>query len=322
MSQNFFKNQGTSIIEIVIAIAIFAIISSSFALILIHSFSGIMRAEEYLKAQSMIDEAESAIISIKKRAFNEIIYNESSISNDSGKWELLGEGKNFSEDGFLREIYFLNIFRDSAGVYVASTSDDAFNDPLSKKVLIDLSWQDNNKDLSLEKEFLISSWESSYWRQVDFSQGDGINIWSEDGFYLEDDANIDNSISGSLKLKKISTSTYASFGYLISSAFFVEDVHAFNAIFWEENISDNCFNCEIRVQIKTALDNSGVPGEWSNTWSGPNGEDGNESDYFSENRGELINFNHNGDKWIKYKVMLLGDSSSTPELNNISIFYQ
>ena len=38
--------------------------------------------------------------------------------------------------------------------------------------------------------------------------------------------------------------------------------------------------------------------------------------------GELIHFSHNGDGWIRYKIILLGNSLSTPELNNISIFYQ
>ena len=152
MSQSFFKNKGSSIIEIVIAIAIFAMISSSFALILIHSFSGIVRAEEYLKAQSMMGEVENAIISIKKRAFNEIIYDESNVVNNLGKWELVGEGKTYAEDGFLRRTYFYNVFRNSSGVYVSSSSDDAFNDPMSKRVLINLSWQDNNKNLWLIKQ--------------------------------------------------------------------------------------------------------------------------------------------------------------------------
>ena len=197
----------------------------------------------------------------------------------------------------------------------------AFNDPLSKKIIIDVSWQENNKNLFLQKEILISAWNLAYWKQTDFSGGEGFDIWSQDGYYSEDDGNIDNSGSF-LKLKEIATSTYPSSGYLISSAFFVQNASAFDAIFWEENEVDNCDGCEIRVQIKTASDNSGSPGVWTSTWSGPQGDDGNETDYFSKNTGELINLSHNGDEWIKYKIIFLTNTLASPELSNISIFYQ
>lgn len=322
MSNFFLKNKGASIIEIVIALGIFAIMASSFAVVLSGSFAGMLRGGEFLQTESLAQEAEGAIIAIKKRAFNKLVYDESSIVFSEGKWELSGEGDNYSQDGFLREIYFYDVFRDEDGVYAEDGDVGAFNDPLSKKILIKINWQSGNKDLLIERETLISSWESKIWKQDDFTGGSGLDIWDNDNFYYEDDGNIDSANLGALKLAMTSTSTYASYGYLISSAFFGENTSAFNAIFWEENDILDCDDCEIRVQIKTAPDNSGIPGTWNSTWSGSRGEDGNETDYFSINTGELIHFSHNGDEWIRYKIILLGDSLSTPELNNISIFYQ
>ena len=116
MKKFFSRKRGNSLIEIVIVIGIFALISASFALVLIHSFSGILRAEQYLKAESILNEAENGIIAIKKRAFNEFIYNKSSVGFSSGKWELLGEGRDYSENGFLRNIYFSNVFRNNSGL--------------------------------------------------------------------------------------------------------------------------------------------------------------------------------------------------------------
>lgn len=144
-------------IEIVIVLGLFAIMASFFASILIASFSGILRGEEYLKAESMIREGEAAIISIKKRDFNEFIYNESSVISNSGHWELSGEGDSYEEDGFLRQIYFYDVYRDADGAY-SEEGGSGTNDSLSKKVLIKISWQSGNKNLSIEREFLISAW--------------------------------------------------------------------------------------------------------------------------------------------------------------------
>jgi type II secretory pathway pseudopilin PulG len=156
---NFFlNNKGASIIEIVIALGIFALMASSFAVILVGSFSGILRGGEFLQAESLAQEAETAIFSIKKRVFNELVYNESSVVSDSGYWELSGEGDSYEEDGFLRQIYFYDVYRAVDGAYAEEGDSGAFNDLLSKKVLIKISWQSGNKNLSIERELLISSW--------------------------------------------------------------------------------------------------------------------------------------------------------------------
>ena len=159
MFEKKFKNKGASIIEIVIALGIFAIMASSFAVVLFGSFAGMLRGGEFLQAESLIQEAEEAIISIKKRDFNELIYNESSVVNSNGYWELSGEGDNYKENGFLRQIYFYDVFRAVDGAYAEEGDAGASNDSLSKKILIKISWQSGNKNLSIERELLISSWE-------------------------------------------------------------------------------------------------------------------------------------------------------------------
>ncbi len=159
MFEKKIKNKGASIIEIVIVLGIFAIMASSFAVVLLGSFAGMLRGGEFLQVENLIQEAEEAIISIKKRDFNELIYNESSVVNSNGYWELSGEGDNYEEDGFLRQIYFYDVFRDANGAYVEEGDAGASNDSLSKKILIKISWQSGNKNLSIEREILISSWE-------------------------------------------------------------------------------------------------------------------------------------------------------------------
>ena len=43
----------------------------------------------------------------------------------------------------------------------------------------------------------------------------------------------------------------------------------------------------IKLQIKTAPDSGGSPGTWTPTWSGPEGNDGDETDFFTISKGEI-----------------------------------
>ena len=111
-------------------------------------------------------------------------------------------------------------------------------------------------------------------------------------------------------------------GYLVSSAYNSGVPSAFNVIEWNQ-VTPSCSpNCEVKLQIQTAPNNAGSPGDWSATWCGPDGEDGDDTDYFTDNAGQLIHTDHNEDQWIRYKATLVGDSIDTPVLEKTLIYYQ
>jgi hypothetical protein len=76
--------------------------------------------------------------------------------------------------------------------------------------------------------------------------------------------------------------------------------------------------CDIQVQIKTADSLANLTGA---EWSGPEGKDGDETDYFTSGVGILIHPDHNGDRWLKYKVILIGNGDGTPVLNDLTLTY-
>jgi len=73
--------------------------------------------------------------------------------------------------------------------------------------------------------------------------------------------------------------------------------------------------------IKTAFDVNDAPGDWSLTWSGPDGDDGDESDYFATSTGALLNADCNDKRWIKYRVEFSGNGSVTPVLEKMTVNY-
>ena len=97
----------------------------------------------------------------------------------------------------------------------------------------------------------------------------------------------------------------------------------FNVVEWDQSVTDVLCTlgttCVIRLQIRTATSQLGLD---SAEWSGPEGKDGDETDYFTINTGELIHTDHNGDRWLRYRVTFDGDGSATAILEEITINFQ
>ncbi len=310
-------------LEIVVALGIFVIIIAALTSLVLGSFTSLERGSQFIRAEGLAQEGVGAIRSIKDRAWNELVYNRSAVATSSYRWGLVGEGTTEQIGSFSRTIDFSPVYRDSNGNIVPATSSGAYLDVLSKQVVVNISWEiREGASSTVAWTTYLTNWNASVWEQTDWSGGSGQLIWFDNSRYYSDDNNIYIGTSGQAELKEIATSTYASSGYLISSAFDTSQLSAFNAITWTEVIPAGCPTCAIKVQTKTAPDSTGAPGTWSATWSGPDGEDGDEEDYFTVSTGEFIHTDHNNDQWIKYRAVLVGDGSSTPVMEEIKLYYQ
>ncbi len=318
------KNQnGQSLAEIVLAIAIFSILALSLVSLSLGGLFASFRGEELSRAQFLAQEGLEAVRSIKSRAWNELIYNSSEVSTSSGKWVLVGEGTSGKFGKFERTINFYPVWRDVNNQITSPTTTGAYLDVSSKRVESIVSWQtEQGTQAQVKYISYLTNWEASFWEQSNWQGGSGQLIWIDETKYYSDDGNININILGQVELALVATSTYATSSVLISSAFNTETSSVFCAIYWEEEISDNCTLCQVKFQIKTAPDSGGIPGAWQSDWIGPDGDDGDEDDYFTNAYGELISLDLNGDQWVKYKVVLEGDASSTPILKRVRIYYQ
>lgn len=131
-------------------------------------------------------------------------------------------------------------------------------------------------------------------------------------------SNINYDISGFRFAKTL----FRGQGYFISSAFNTGKASVFNVVEWDQIVPACLPACEVKLQIQTAPDNAGSPGTWTPTWCGPEGDDGDETDYFTINTGSLIKTDHNGSQWVRYKAILSGDGTDTPTLGEIRINYK
>lgn len=317
------NNQGSSLIEIVIALAIFSLISTSLASLLMGSFGLLTRQSEIIQANNLANEGVEVVRFIKDNKWNNLLYDQSAINRDNGQWELTGEGTSEQSGIFGRQVNFYPIFRNNLGEIVVSETEGAILDLYSKKVEVIVNWEVNGFDQKqIRRVTYLSNWDSLFWKQNDWSGGSGQELWEDVNKYANDDGNVQAS-SSSLTLKEIATSTYALSAYLESSAFSIPAGGNFNIIEWTVTgtKTSECPECEIRVLIKTAPDTGDAPGDWSQTWSGPDGDDGDESDYFATSTGTLLNTDCNEKRWIKYRVEFSGNGSATPVLNEMRVNY-
>ena len=317
------SNSGQSMVEIIVALAIFAFIASALTGLILGSFTLLMRSQEFIKASSWAGEGVEALRAIRVQAWNEFDYSQSGIGISNNQWVFLGEGSQQNKDGFTRTIGFSPVYRDSNNVIVSASAPGAHEDVMTRIFDINVSWETSNgQTQDISREAIISNWNAINWQQIDWSGGNNQIIWEDEQKYFEDDGNIEIGISNQISLSLVSTSTYASEGYLISSAYNASGISGYSAIFWDEIIDPACNSCVVKLQIKTAPDNNGSPGPWSGIWFGPEGEDGDEGDYFTLANGELIHTDHNIDEWIKYKIIIIGDTMRTPIVDELKIYYQ
>ncbi len=315
--------QGHSILELIIALAIFSLIIASLTGLILGSFQSFQRGSELNKANALAQEGTEAVRAIGNRAFNEFEYSRSAVSTSGSQWILTGEGTTEQINSFTRQIDFIDVYRNSDGSLSTSTNPNAYLDVMSKKVNTTISWEIRDGiNNSIVRTVYLTNWAANIWEQTNWIGARGQTSWTDETKYDSDDGNIEISIVGQFSLIEVATSTYSAEGYLISSAFDTGDQSAFSTITWDSELPEECSLCEIKIQIKTASDSGGAPGDWSNTWSGPEGEDGDEDDFFATSTGQIIHIDHNDDQWVKYKVLLIGDASSTPILKEIKAYYQ
>ncbi len=150
--------------------------------------------------------------------------------------------------------------------------------------------------------------------QTDWSGGSGQSTYTDTTKYSSDDGNIDiSNPNGELKLKN-AFGNYNPNGVLESSTFDTGSFSNFHNVSWLP--SDQPVNAGAQsVKIQLASSTS-PPTVWD--YKGPDGSSGT---YYTVSDSSISSV-HNGDRYIRYKVFLSTQSStSTPNISDISFTF-
>ncbi len=147
-------NFGFTLVELSLAIAIFATIASGVAVPIIGSHLSSLGDRQTFKANTMLTETWEAIRSIRNRDWANLSDGDHGLSFGGGQWVLSGNSD--LQNGITRVVTFSTPQRDALGdlVVVGGTPD-----PDTKRVTITLSWQPPYSDLrTLVAESLLTNY--------------------------------------------------------------------------------------------------------------------------------------------------------------------
>ncbi|OGL82178.1 hypothetical protein A3H10_03610 [Candidatus Uhrbacteria bacterium RIFCSPLOWO2_12_FULL_46_10] len=197
-----FDNRGQSLLEVVVALGIFALLATAVVTLAAGSFMGLSRGGEQTQAGALAEEGIEAVKAIANRAWNKLIYSPAKVSVNAGQWELSSASSELIENKYTRTITFSDVCRNASNDIADCPS--SYIDVHSKQVKVKVNWSPGQGAANyVERTSYLTNWDSREWTQTDWSGGSGQAIWSDSRRYEADDGNIDVSTAGEVKLKSI-----------------------------------------------------------------------------------------------------------------------
>ncbi|MFZ2189971.1 MAG: prepilin-type N-terminal cleavage/methylation domain-containing protein, partial [Candidatus Magasanikiibacteriota bacterium] len=198
------NNKGQSLLEVIVALAIFALISATMVSLSTGGFVSMNVGGEQTEAQALAGEGVEAVRAIRDRAWNELTFTTSSITTSSGQWIFSGENTIAQLGDYKRTITVETICRDVSNNITPCPG--FYTDVQTKKITSQIDWPVRDTTNTVKQVSYLTNWDSLNWVQTDWSGGNGQSVWSDISKYDSDDDNIDFSEVGVVKLKN-TTST-------------------------------------------------------------------------------------------------------------------
>lgn len=188
---------GFSLVELVIAIAVFISLISGVFYLAVGSYTPFIGVGNSREMARYAQEAEEAVKIIKDKSWSEIVSNATgndvkALKNASGDW-ILQSGTD-TRGAFTRSIKIASVARDGNGAIAESGTDD----PATKKVTVTISGTNRN-DYKLE--FYITNWEAGRFYQTSFAGSAGVATWTDGSGDYDSETGFDTpTTSGRLEL--------------------------------------------------------------------------------------------------------------------------
>ncbi|MEI7452454.1 MAG: LamG-like jellyroll fold domain-containing protein [Candidatus Falkowbacteria bacterium] len=201
------KNKpAMSLVELIIAMAIFALIVMGLTGMAVGGYTALDRSGEQTEAASLAQEGIEAVRAIKSQAWNNLSYSTSGVQIVGGQWAFTGEGTTDTIGRYTRTISFANVCLNSDNITIAACPADHV-DPLSKMVTVDVAWSAGTKTSHVIRQQYLTNYLGHFFKQTDWAGSSGQSIWSVANKYFSDNASINTSTAGQISLIAASGAT-------------------------------------------------------------------------------------------------------------------
>jgi len=169
------KNKyGFSLVEVLVAVAIFALLAAGVFQVVTNSYSNFYGTGDRQAITEFAEEGAEAVRAIRDASWQDIedipLDYSAGVEKVNGAWALSGVN---SRGSLYRSVAFLSVYRDVDGNIVDT---GGTLDPLSRKVKVTV-FANGMDDYILE--FYITNWSTKKWLQTDWSGSDSRQFWSE-----------------------------------------------------------------------------------------------------------------------------------------------
>lgn len=212
-----YSSSGNSLIEVIVALAIFALISASMMSLATGGFVALEQGGEHTEAVALAQEGIEAVRAIRDSAWNRLEFAQSGVSIeeivDSGpieRWIFDGESTTDTIDQYTRTITFADVCRDDNDDITSCAG--SYTDPHTKQVTVTVEWTIRpGVTNSVTRGLYLSNWESSNFVQTNWVGGSGQTIWSDTTRY-ESGESINHSTAGELSIAEATDGTWVNAG--------------------------------------------------------------------------------------------------------------
>lgn len=184
--------KGQSLLEVIVAMAIFGLLAASMTTLALGGFSGLEQGGEHIQANALAQEGVEAVKAIKYSAWNELIFSTTSVFVDGGEWIFSGEGNEEQIGQYTRRIYIEDVCR--SAIHEIIECPGVYTDVHTKKVRVQVSWPVRvGVENTVERISYITNWDSKEWTQTNWSGGSGQDIFIDEAGYVLDSGTIDTT---------------------------------------------------------------------------------------------------------------------------------
>ncbi|MBT5808683.1 prepilin-type N-terminal cleavage/methylation domain-containing protein [Candidatus Uhrbacteria bacterium] len=166
------NNQGQSLIEVVIVMALFAILSGGVVSTLLGSAHATKKGAEYIVATGYIKEGIEAARSIRDREYSELTNGAHGLATGSGYYTFSGSSETI-DTVYTRTITVEDVYR--TGALTGDIAVSGILDNNTKKVTVNVTWDVlAGRTQNIDAVFYVTNWNVQSWTQTttaDFNAG-------------------------------------------------------------------------------------------------------------------------------------------------------
>ena len=193
---------GFSLVEIILAIALFGLFATALLGLLMNSYASDFQAAEREEANLYARQGMEAVWSIRRQAWNLLENGDHGLANTSGHWQFSGSS-DLLDDKYARVVTVADACRSGGDIVdcPSGTIDLHTKKAIVRVVYTAITGVSNQVELTS----YLTTWQSKNFIQTDWSGGAGQSLWSDSIRYFSDDGNIDYGTFGEIKLANLGT---------------------------------------------------------------------------------------------------------------------